>query len=324
MSQANESNLIWIDLEMTGLDTDADSILEIATIVTDKDLNILAEGPVFAIRHEIDCLEAMDSWNRNQHSRSGLWQQVLDSTTAHAAAELATVEFLKAWVPPGKSPMCGNSICQDRRFMHRQMPRLERYFHYRNLDVSTLKEPYRAEGKKTLGYELAEQLGWKYPDVILYPTGGGTGLIGMWKAFDEMEKMGLIAPGTKRPKMFTVQASGCQPIVRAFEANEKFAAEHLGATTKASGLRVPKAIGDFLMLEALHKSGGGAIAIPDEDMISCTKEVGAAEGVFTAPEGAACYAALKVLLTQNKVSPDETIVLFNTSTGLKYLECYGG
>ena len=191
-------------------------------------------------------------------------------------------------------------------------------------DVSTLKEPYRAEGKKTLGYELGEQLDWKLPDVILYPTGGGTGLIGMWKAFDEMEKMGLIAPGTKRPRMWTVQASGCQPIVRAFEANEKFAAEHLNAATKASGLRVPKAIGDFLMLEALRKSDGGAIAIPDEDMISCTKEVGAAEGVFTAPEGAACYAALKVLLAQKKVSPDETVVLFNTSTGLKYLECYGG
>ncbi len=191
-------------------------------------------------------------------------------------------------------------------------------------DVSTLKEPFRAEGKKTLGYELAEQLDWKLPDVILYPTGGGTGLIGMWKAFDEMEKMGLIALGTKRPRMYTVQATGCQPIVRAFEANEKFAAEHLGATTKASGLRVPKAIGDFLMLEALHKSGGGAIAIPDEDMISCTKEVGVAEGVFTAPEGAACYAALKVLLAQNKVSPDESVILFNTSTGLKYLECYGG
>src|SRR5947199_5594052 len=169
-------------------------------------------------------------------------------------------------------------------------------------DMSTLKEPYRVEGKKTLGYELAEQLDWRLPDVILYPTGGGTGLIGMWKAFEEMEKMGLLPPGTKRPKMYTVQASGCQPIVRAFEANEKFAAEHLGATTKASGLRVPKAIGDFLMLEALHKSGGGAIAIPDEDMITCTKEVGAAEGVFTAPEGAACYAALKVLLAQKKIS----------------------
>ncbi len=140
MSQANENHLIWIDLEMTGLDTDADSILEIATIITDNDLNVLAEGPVFAIRHEVDRMESMDSWNRNQHSGSGLWQRVLDSTTDHAQAERATVDFLKAWVPPGKSPMCGNSICQDRRFLHRQMPQLERHFHYRNLDVSTLKE----------------------------------------------------------------------------------------------------------------------------------------------------------------------------------------
>ncbi|WP_329743068.1 oligoribonuclease [Dyella sp. A6] len=140
MSQANEDNLIWIDLEMTGLDTDADSILEIATIVTDKQLNVLAEGPVFAIRHELDRLESMDTWNRNQHGRSGLWQQVLQSTTGHAEAEQATLDFLRTWVPPGKSPMCGNSICQDRRFLHRQMPRLERFFHYRNLDVSTLKE----------------------------------------------------------------------------------------------------------------------------------------------------------------------------------------
>ncbi len=191
-------------------------------------------------------------------------------------------------------------------------------------DVSTLKEPYRAEGKKTLGYELAEQLNWTLPDVILYPTGGGTGLIGMWKAFDEMEKLRLIAPGTKRPKMFTVQATGCQPIVRAFDAGEKFAAEHLGAQTRASGLRVPKAIGDFIMLDALRSSGGGAIAVTDEEMIACTKEVGAAEGVFVAPEGAACYAALKRLLAAGTVTPDQTVVLFNTSTGLKYLECYGG
>jgi len=140
MTSAHEDNLIWIDLEMTGLDTDNDSILEIATIVTDKDLTILAEGPVFAIRHSLDRLESMDSWNRNQHRRSGLWDQVVASDATHAAAEQATLEFLKQWVLPGKSPMCGNSICQDRRFMHREMPKLERYFHYRNLDVSTLKE----------------------------------------------------------------------------------------------------------------------------------------------------------------------------------------
>jgi threonine synthase len=137
-----------------------------------------------------------------------------------------------------------------------------------------------------------------------------------------MERMGWI--DSKRPRMFSVQAEGCQPIVRAFHAGEKFAAEHLGAQTRASGLRVPKAIGDFIMLDALRKSGGGALAVSDDQMISLTKEVGSAEGIFVAPEGAGCYAALKMLLAANQVQPDDTIVLFNTSTGLKYLECYGG
>jgi oligoribonuclease len=136
----HEDHLIWIDLEMTGLDSDRDSILEIATVVTDKSLNILAEGPQFAIAHEIDRLQAMDEWNRNQHGKSGLWQRVLGSTTDKGMAEAMTVDFLARWVAPGKSPMCGNSICQDRRFLHRLMPRLERFFHYRNLDVSTIKE----------------------------------------------------------------------------------------------------------------------------------------------------------------------------------------
>jgi len=136
---ANE-RLIWIDLEMTGLDTDNDSIIEIATVVTDAQLNVLAEGPEFAIHHPLETLEAMDEWNRNQHRRSGLWQRVLDSTTTLAQAEAQTVNFLAEWIPAGVSPMSGNSICQDRRFLHRQMPRLEKYFHYRNLDVSTVKE----------------------------------------------------------------------------------------------------------------------------------------------------------------------------------------
>ena len=189
-------------------------------------------------------------------------------------------------------------------------------------DVSTLKEPYRVEGKKTLGYELAEQLDWMLPDAIIYPTGGGAGLVGMWKAFDEMEQMGWIGP--KRPKMFSVQAKGCQPIVRAFAQGEKFAAEHLGAQTRASGLRVPKAIGDFIILDILRKSGGGAVAVTDDEMITCTKEVGSAEGLFTAPEGAACYAALKHLLADDKIRPDDSTVLFNTGAGVKYLECFGG
>jgi len=137
---AGSDRLIWIDLEMTGLDTDRDSIIEVATIVTDAQLNVLAEGPELAIAHPLEILEAMDEWNRNQHRRSGLWQRVLDSQVTHAQAEAQTVAFLSEWIRAGASPMCGNSICQDRRFLHRQMSRLERYFHYRNLDVSTIKE----------------------------------------------------------------------------------------------------------------------------------------------------------------------------------------
>jgi len=140
MNLGNEDNLIWIDLEMTGLDPASDSILEIATVVTDRELNVLAEGPEFAIRHPLERLQAMDEWNRSQHGKSGLWQRVLESAMDLATAEALTVDFLARWVPAGKSPMCGNSICQDRRFLVRLMPRLERYFHYRNLDVSTLKE----------------------------------------------------------------------------------------------------------------------------------------------------------------------------------------
>lgn len=140
MRMPDDENLIWIDLEMTGLDPGSDSIIEIATIVTDKELNPLADGPEFAIRHPLERLEAMDDWNRNQHRKSGLWERVIDSSVDLATAEALTVEFLSQWVPAGKSPICGNSICQDRRFLHRLMPRLERYFHYRNLDVSTIKE----------------------------------------------------------------------------------------------------------------------------------------------------------------------------------------
>ena len=187
-------------------------------------------------------------------------------------------------------------------------------------DVSTLKEPYRIEGKKTLGYEIAEQLDWKLPDVILYPTGGGTGLIGMWKAFDELEKLGWI--GNKRPRMFSIQASGCAPIVRAFEAGEKFAAEFPNAQTAASGLRVPKAIGDFLMLNILRESKGGAIAIDDDEMIRAVREVGSTEGLFVAPEGAACFVALKKLRASGKIGAAERVVIFNTGSGIKYLDLF--
>jgi threonine synthase len=188
-------------------------------------------------------------------------------------------------------------------------------------DVSTLKEPYRIEGKKTMGYELAEQFDWELPDMIIYPTGGGTGLIGMWKAFDEMEQMGWIGP--KRPRMVTVQAAGCAPIVRAFEEGKGFADEFPNAHTTASGLRVPRAIGDFLILDALRASGGTAVAVTDEELIAATKEIGAAEGIFCAPEGAACLPALRKLLADQSVTPHDRVVLFNTGSGVKYLEAYG-
>ncbi|MBP7960882.1 MAG: threonine synthase [Caldilineaceae bacterium] len=183
-------------------------------------------------------------------------------------------------------------------------------------DVSTLKEPYRLEGKKTMGYELAEQFNWELPDVVIYPTGGGTGLIGMWKAFDEMEQMGLI--GSKRPRMVTVQSTGCAPMVRAFEQGDEFAEMWQGAATVADGLRVPGAVGDFLILRALRESHGTAVAVPDPDLIKWAYPMGADTGVFAAPEGAACLAAQVDLLAQGWIKPDESVVLFNTGTGLKY------
>ncbi|MBA3713176.1 MAG: threonine synthase [Pyrinomonadaceae bacterium] len=189
-------------------------------------------------------------------------------------------------------------------------------------DVSTLKEPYRVEGKKTLGYELAEQLDWVLPDAIIYPTGGGTGLIGMWKAFDEMEELGWI--DSKRPRMVSVQASGCAPIVRAFAEGKRFADEFPNAATTASGLRVPRAIGDFLILDAIRASRGAALAVTDDEMIAATREIGAAEGLFVAPEGAACLPALRQLVANGDIKGSERVVLFNTGAGVKYLESYGG
>src|SRR5206468_761625 len=187
-------------------------------------------------------------------------------------------------------------------------------------DMSTLKEPYRVEGKKTLGYELAEQSDWQLPDVVLYPTGGGTGLIGMWKGFDEMEALGWI--GKKRPRMFAVQAGGCAPIVRAFESGDSTAAEFPDAHTCASGLRVPKAIGDFIILNILRESDGGAVAVDDEEMIRVTREVGSSEGLFVSPEGAACFAALKSLYSAGKIASGDRVVIFNTGSGIKYVECH--
>jgi threonine synthase len=203
-------------------------------------------------------------------------------------------------------------------------------------DVSTLQEPYRVEGKKTMGYELAEQLSKpaiitggdrnregfipQLPDVIIYPTGGGTGLIGMWKAFDEMQQMGWIGP--KRPRMISVQSETCAPIVRAFENGERFADEFENASTVASGLRVPKAIGDFLILDAIRASGGTAIAVTDAELTAAVAEIGAATGIFCAPEGAACLPALRKLIDAGQINSGETVVLFNTGSGIKYLEAF--
>ena len=187
-------------------------------------------------------------------------------------------------------------------------------------DVSTLKEPYRVEGKKTLGYEIAEQSEWSLPDVIIYPTGGGTGLVGMWKAFDELQQLGWI--GEKRPRMISVQAAGCAPIVRAFDAGARFAEEFEDAHTVAAGLRVPKAIGDFLILDAIRESGGTAIAVADDELLEGSRELARTEGIFAAPEGGACVPALRKLLERGDVKPDERVVLFNTGSGIKYLEAF--
>lgn len=184
-------------------------------------------------------------------------------------------------------------------------------------DVSTLREPYRIEGKKTMGYELFEQMG-TLPDVVIYPTGGGTGLIGMWKAFDEMERLGWIA--ARRPKMISVQATGCAPIVRAFERGDRHAEPWQDARTAASGLRVPAAIGDYLMLDAIRSSGGTALAVTDEAMMEDMQVLAAVEGVSAAPEGAATLAALRLLLERGVLRPDERIVLFNTGAAWKYGE----
>ncbi len=187
-------------------------------------------------------------------------------------------------------------------------------------DVSTLKEPYRIEGKKTMGYELAEQLQWDLPDVIFYPCGGGVGLIGMWKAFAEMETLGWIS--SKRPKMIAVQAEGCAPIVKAFEQGKSRSEFFENAHTVASGLRVPKALGDFLVLDAVRESGGSAVAVSDEEMIEAGVELASDEGIFAAPEGGACIAALKKLLASGFLKAQERIVIYNTGSGLKYLEAY--
>ncbi|MBI1211659.1 MAG: threonine synthase [Alphaproteobacteria bacterium] len=183
-------------------------------------------------------------------------------------------------------------------------------------DVSTLKEPYRIEGKKTMGLELAEQLGWEVPDAIFYPTGGGTGLIGMWKAFEELEAVGFI--GSKRPRMVAVQASGCAPMVKAFDAGEEHAARWQNASTIAMGIRVPQAIGDFLILRAVRESNGYAIAVDDDDIVDARDNVARKDGLLMCPEGAATYAAYRKSLREGRIAPGDRVVLFNCASGLKY------
>jgi threonine synthase len=187
-------------------------------------------------------------------------------------------------------------------------------------DLSTLKEPYRIEGKKTMGYEVAEQLGWELPDAIFYPTGGGAGMIGIWKAFAEMEALGWIGP--KRPKMIAVQAAGCQPVVRAFHAGADRSQFWERASTVASGLRVPKPVGDFLILKAVRESGGTAIAVPDSELLAAGIKLAAEEGIFVCPEGGACVAAAERLIREGFLAHDDQIVIYNTGSGLKYLEAY--
>ncbi|MCH7986273.1 MAG: threonine synthase [Acidobacteria bacterium] len=185
-------------------------------------------------------------------------------------------------------------------------------------DVSTLKEPYRIEGKKTLGYELYEQLGGRLPDAIFYPTGGGVGLIGMWKAFEEMETLGWI--GSERPKMISVQASGCAPIVRAFEQRKPESEPWKDAATIAAGLRVPKALGDFLVLDAIYRSGGAAVATTDDEILAGVRTLARLEGIFACPEGGAVIAALPKLLERGVLKGEDTMILFNTGTAMKYLD----
>ena len=187
-------------------------------------------------------------------------------------------------------------------------------------EISTLKEPYRIEGKKTMGYEVAEQLGWELPDAIFYPTGGGVGMIGMWKAFAEMEAMGWI--GSKRPKMIAVQAEGCQPIVRALNEGQEVSRFWDGATTVASGLRVPKPLGDRLTLQAVRESGGTALAVSDEALVDAGIRLAGEEGIFAAPEGAACIAAAERLISEGFLKSSDRMVIYNTGSGLKYLEVY--
>ena len=189
-------------------------------------------------------------------------------------------------------------------------------------DVSTLKEPYRIEGKKTMAYEIGEQLGWEFPDWIVYPTGGGTGMVGMWKAFEELEQIGW-KRSPERPRMVSVQAEHCAPIVRAFDNGDERSELWQNARTVADGLRVPKAIGDFLVLRAIRESGGTALAVTDADMVAGMREMGSREGISAAPEGGAALQAIRMLVRDGRIRPADSVVLFNTGGALKYLDVLG-
>jgi len=241
--------------------------------------------------------------------------------SAYAAlGGLSAHVFMPADVPPAFRAECGalgaeitlvNGLITDCGQRAAEEGRVRGWF-----DMSTLKEPYRLEGKKTMGYELAEQFGWTLPDVIIYPTGGGTGLIGLWKAFEEMEQLGWIGP--QRPRMVTVQAEGCAPLVKAFHAGQEFAEPWPNAATLADGLRVPAAVGDLLILRVLRESGGTALTVSDEEMLAAIRLLGRTQGIFACPEGAASLAAFQSLRRQGWIADDERVVLFNTGSGLKY------
>ena len=209
----------------------------------------------------------------------------------------------RVWVADGQIDECGRLI--------REGAAEGRWF-----DCSTLKEPYRLEGKKVMGFELVEQLGWRVPDAIFYPTGGGTGLIGMWKAFDELEAVGLIGP--ERPRMFAIQAAGCAPMVRAFERGDEFAERWEGAATMATGIRVPSAVGDFLILRAVRESGGAAIAVEEQDILEAVEDVAREDGMLLCPEGGAVVAGWRAALDRGLVTREETALLFNCANGNKY------
>ena len=209
----------------------------------------------------------------------------------------------RVWVADGQIDECGRLI--------REGAAEGRWF-----DCSTLKEPYRLEGKKVMGFELVEQLGWKMPDAIFYPTGGGTGLIGMWKAFEELEAVGLIGP--ERPRMYAVQASGCAPIVRAFEQGDEFAERWEGAATVATGIRVPSAVGDFLILRAVRESGGSAIAVEEQDILQAVDDAARDDGMLLCPEGGAVLAGWRAALERGLITREETALLFNCANGNKY------